>query len=239
MSDEKNDEGIIAFGHTEQPRIVFPTLFTPRKYKDPKTKQEVGEAKYSASFLFPEDFDEVKVLRKKAVQVLKAAFPDVEVNKSKLPFTKGAKMKKLAEKKKKDGAFYEGMIVLKTSSKFAPTVLDARKDLAPVEDEKLVASGSYVAGEVNFVAYESDDTYELRDEDDKLILDDDDEPIKVKKKGVTAYVNTVVFVDKGPRIAGRDAAAAFKGIKGKNSQEDPTGGDGIDLNDGDDDYDFD
>lgn len=222
---ETNNDGIVTFGHEEQPRIVFPTLFTPRKFK--KNGKEKGDPKYSASFLFPTDFEELQSLRKKAIQVLKAAYPDAEGKHSKLPFVKGSVLKKKAEAKGKDGAFYEDMIVLKTSSKFAPTVLDARKN-PPVEteDQKLVHSGAYVAAEINFVAYESDDTYE------------DDDGDEITKKGVTAYLNTVVFVSKGKRIAGRDAAAAFKDIKGKKSKEDPTGGDGIDLDfDGDDDDD--
>lgn len=227
-------DGIVVFGHEEQPRAIFPTLFTPKPYKDKNGKPK-GDPKYSLSFLFPEDFSELKALRKKAAQVLKAAYPDADIKKAKMPFTKGERMIAKEEKAAKakgreprDTSFYEDAVVLKTSSKFAPTVLDARKN-PPVEteDAKLVFSGCYVAGEVNFVAYESDETYEDADGEEQ------------KKMGVTAYLNTVVYVDKGKRIAGRDAAAAFKGIKGQKSQEDPTGGDGIDLNDGDDeDYDF-
>jgi hypothetical protein len=234
MSDKStNTDGIATFGHEEQPRIIFPTLFTPKPYK--KDGVEKGDPKYSASFLFPLEFEELQALRKKAARVLKAAYPDADLKRSKMPFVKGARMIqkeiKAAEKAgrpPRDTAFYEGMEVLKTSSKFAPTVLDARKS-PPVEteDAKLVFSGAYVAAEVNFVAYESDETYEVDDEE-------------ITKKGVTAYLNTVVFVEKGKRIAGRDAAAAFKDIKGRKSQEDPTGGDGIDLDaDGDGDYDFD
>ena len=62
---------------------------------------------------------------------------------------------------------------------------------------------------MNFVAY------------DKTRPDD--------KDGVTAYLNVVVFVARGPRIAGRNAAEAFRGIKGQSSDEDPTGG--VDLDD--------
>ncbi len=208
------EEGIVTFGHTEQPIIIFPTLFTPKKYKD-KTGAEVGKEKYSASFLFENDSDELARLKKEVMKVAHAKWPDLDVNaavKAKTfstPFTNGAKLQKQAEKKKKDGSFYKGRTMLKSSTEFKIPVLDARQD-PPVEtfNEKLVYSGCYVAGEVKFNAYNGDD-------------DDDG---NATPGGVNAYLNCVVFVEKGTRIAGKDHAAAFRGIKGSASKEDPTAG---------------
>lgn len=205
---QATDEGIITFGMTEQPRALFPTLFTPKKFK--KNGVEQGEPKYSSSFLFDEDSEELGRLKKKAIAVARSKWgDDVALKDLVFPFKGGAGLKKKAENKKKDGSFYDGQVMLKTSSKFKPATLDARKD-PPVEteDPKLIYSGCYVAGEVNFVAYNDDD-------------DDDGNEVP---GGVTAYVNAVVFVAKGDRIAGKDHAATFRGLKGSASAVDPTSG---------------
>jgi hypothetical protein len=206
-SNMSNTDGIVTFGLTDQPRALFPTLFTPKKYK--KDGKEQGEAKFSSSFLFEADSDELKNLKANAVKIAKAKWgDDIDLKSLKFPFTNGAALKKKADNKGKDGSFYEGQVMMKSSSKFAPTVLDGRQD-PPAEtiDQKLLYSGCYVAGEVNFVAYNGDD-----DEDGNEV-----------PGGVTAYLNAIVFVAKGDRIAGKDHAAAFRGITGSASSEDPTG----------------
>jgi hypothetical protein len=181
---EATELGIAIFGRTEQPIIIFPNLFVAKKFK--RDGVEVGKAKYGASFLFEEGSEELANLKAKAVAVARAKWgDDVDLKGLKFPFTKGTKLKKLADEKKKDGSFYE-----------------------------VVYSGCYVAGEVNFSAYNGD-------------KDDDGEDTP---GGVTAYLNTVVFVEAGTRIAGKDHAAAFRGIKGSASKVDPTaGGDDDDI----------
>jgi hypothetical protein len=195
--------GIIMFGKLEQARIVFPNLFTPKKFK--RNGKESGEAKYSALFMFPKDHPDLAAIKTRAVEVAKAKWPGVDTKSLKFPFSDGNAQKAKAEADSKDGAFYEDMILLKTSSKFEPVVLDARNDpLSETIDQKLVYSGCYVAAEVNFVAY------------DRTQADG--------KDGVTCYLNIVCYVRKGERIAGRNAAEAFRGIRGQASNEDPTGG---------------
>ena len=205
-----NTDGIVTFGLLEQPRVLFPVLFTPQKFK--KDGKEQGEAKFSASYLFPEGSEELANLKAKAIKIAKAKWPDLGkegLQALKFPFTKGTLLKKKAEAKDRDGDFYDGQVMLKSSSKFAPDVLDGRQD-PPAEtlDQKLIFSGAYVAAEVNFVAYNGDD-------------DEDGNP---KPGGVTCYLNTIVFVAGGKRIAGRDAAASFRGLSGSASSEDPTAG---------------
>lgn len=203
-----SDLGIHVFGRVDQPIIIFPALFTPKRFKRDGVEQ--GKAKYSASFLFDEGSEELEALKATAKAVAQAKWgDDVDTSKLKFPFTKGTALKKKAEAKDKDGSFYEGKIMLKSSTEFKIPVLDGRKE-PPIEtqDEKLVYSGCYVAGEVNFNAYNGDD-----DEDGNTV-----------PGGVNAYLNVVVFVAAGTRIAGKDHAAAFRGIKGSASKVDPTAG---------------
>lgn len=195
-------EGIMTFGIAQQARVVFPHLFVPQRYK--RNGKESGEPKYSASFLLEKDHLDLAALKKKAAEVAQAKFPGVDLKTLKFPFTDGNKLKTQAEANDKDGSFYEDMIVLKTSSQFEPQVLDGRND-PPTEtvDQKIIYSGCFCAAEVNFVAY------------DRTQADG--------KDGVTAYINVAVFVRAGERIAGRNAAESFRGIRGQSSAEDPTG----------------
>ncbi len=197
--------GIIVFGILEQATAVWPNLFEPKAFK--RNGKEQGEPKYGITFLLTQDHPDLPALKKKAIAVAKEKWPGADVKSLKFPFLSGASQKKKAEANGKNGDFYDDMVVLKSSTKYPPSILDGRNDPpTDVVDQKLVQSGSKVAAEINFVAYDGNDG----------------------KDGVTAYINTVVYVSKGTRIAGRDAAAAFRGISGQSSSEDPTGGLGMD-----------
>lgn len=200
MSEEL--QSIITFGLDIPVRMVFPNLFEPRKVK--VNGKETGEPKYSATFLVPLDHPDFAKLVDKAKAVAAAKWPGRAYKELKRPFSDGDKMAEKATARKKDGSFYKGMVVLKASSQFPPTIVDASRN-PPIEtiNRKLFYSGAFIQAEVNFVAYDG---------------------VGANPDGITAYLNAVAFVRDGERIAGRDATKSFKFVQGAKTADNPAAG---------------
>ena len=202
MSEQTTD-GIITCGIADGPvTIIFPNLFEPKPVKDRRGKPK-GDPKYSATFLFDPEHPDLKALKRKAVAIVRAKHPGEALDNFRFPFVDGDEELKKAEKKGKDGSFYEGKVVFRARSNYAPGVIDGRQT-PPKQtlDQKLIYSGCKVAFEVNLVYYDAVE--------------------EGSKPGITAYLNSVCFVSDGPRIAAKDHAATFADIAGKRSDVDPT-----------------
>lgn len=193
-------------------------IWEKQVYKDPKTGKPKGKESYQYIALFPKDTD-ISALKQKAVEAAKAEFgPNVDLKGVRFPFKNGdaeadrilAKAQKVAQergedpkKTEKDVAFYRGHIVMKTTSAFAPKVVNNQGD--DLLDHDQIYGGVKVRSEFNFRATEIDDNGET-------------------KRYVSAYVNFIMKTGDGPRIGGggRNAKEVFKGLLGGSTIEDPT-----------------
>lgn len=174
--------------------MAFPNLFEPKAFmQNGKAK---GEPKYGLTMLF--DPAVVEPLKAKAKEVALAKWPGRPLAELKFPFRNGDAEAAKAKAKGKDGSFYVGKVVVKSDSKYQPQIVDQDKN--PIIDKNRVFSGCYGYAELNFVAYDG---------------------VNGGQDGVKAYVNFVLVARPGKRIAGKDAATVFAGIKGGTSQKNP------------------
>ncbi len=182
-------------------RMVWPNLFEPRAFM--RDGKPTGEPKYSLTMLF--DPEDISGLKQVAAKVAQAQWPGRDLKELKFPFKNGNALAKKKADAGKDGSFYEGKVVVKTSAKFAPVVADMKRK--EILDPKRVYSGAYGYAELNFVAYPG---------------------VGGGQDGVTCYVNFVMISDrKGDRIAGRNIEDVFAGIDGSDVNTD-VGGDALD-----------
>lgn len=193
MTEDTKTMGIVV---TPEFRMVWPNLFEAKPFM--RNGKAVGEPKYGMTMLF-EPGPELDEFKKIAGKVAKAKFGTIDG--VTFPFKKGDAEAEKAAAKGKDGSFYKGLVVVKTSSQFQPQVVDDQSQ--PIIDHGKIYSGCYGFAEVNFVATE--------------ITSDDG-----VKRYVTAYTNFVMKSRDGDRIAGRTAKDVFKGIKGKEVDFDPS-----------------
>ncbi|MEE8518893.1 MAG: ssDNA-binding protein [Dehalococcoidia bacterium] len=193
---------------TPEFRMVWPNLFEPRAFM--RDGKPTGEPKYGLTMLFTKD--DISGLKVVAAKVAKAQWPGRDLKELKFPFKNGDALAKAsvekdvaADKTPRDVSFYEGKVVVKTSSKFAPQVYGM--DRKEVLDPKRAYSGAFGYAELNFVAYPG---------------------VGGGQDGVTCYVNFVMLSDrKGDRIAGRNVEDVFAGIQGSDVAAD-VGGDTLD-----------
>jgi len=183
-------DGKIVFGPF---RGVFPNVFEPKPVVI--KGKPTGDPIYGITALIePGDLEPLKA---KIGEVARAEFGNTDLRELKLPFVKGEVEKQKAEQKGKDGSFYEGMVVVKATSKYAPGVVGS--DRQPIVNSSDIYSGAYYYAEFNVVAY---DTPQAR--------------------GVKCYLNFLMKIKDGKRLAGRSAADVFAGISGGTSDYDPT-----------------
>lgn len=186
---------------TPEGRWLYPHLFEPRQMQiNGKPK---GEPQYELEMLFTPD--SIGDMKAKALAVAKAKWPgrDFKANPVKFPFKNGdAQKAKIEAKGKKGGEHYAGLVVVRATTTFPPTVVGARGD--PILDKSQVYGGCYGFAEVNFVAWPGNG---------------DNIPDSVK-----AYLNAAMKSRDGERIGGRDAKLIFAGVMGRQTQEDPTEG---------------
>lgn len=206
--------------------LAHPTLDQPKKFK--RNGKEVGEPKFSASFVADAGSQDIKNLKEMCMKVAKARWPardivsEMKAGTFKMPITAGDKLadayiaKRKKEGKEDDGKgeFQRGKMVVKTSSKYAPQlsgfengkVVDYDRTTPLYQQAKgKFFFGAHVLPQLNLVPYEGVDG---------------------NPDGVTAYLNMVLTTGKGERLASgaRSAADAFKGYVGHASEEDPTAG---------------
>lgn len=202
-----------AAGITTTPefRMAFPRLFKAEAFM--RNGKPVGPPVYSMLMLLPVDAPKVENvptladIQRLALSMAQAKWPERDIRTAitggpfNWPFVPGAKKKAEAEAAGKDGAVWEGMMTLKTSSKFKPTVVGP--DKAAILNEDTIYSGAWGHAEIKFLAYDG---------------------VSGGPDGVKAYLNFVMKSRDDDRIFGRTAEQAFAGIKGGVSQVDPTAG---------------
>lgn len=174
---------------------LYPELLEPKAFM--KNGKPKGEPKYSLTHLFdvgdPEVAAGLNEAKAAAVKACQDQWPNRDVvaairaGEIQWPFKKGDVEAQKRENKGKKGDFYKGKEVLKASTTFPPDVIG--RDRAQIIDPKKLYSGMVVRTEVNFKAGDADGDY------------------------VTAYLNFVMKVADGERLAGRTAASAFEGIE--------------------------
>ncbi len=201
---------------TPEFRMVWPNLFEPRAFM--RDGKPTGEPKYGLTMLFDPNAPKIPGqptlddLKATAARVAKAQWPGRDLKELKFPFKSGDALAKAsiakdeaAGKAPRDVSFYEGRVVVKTSSKFAPQIHGM--DRKEILDPKRAYSGAYGYTELNFVAYAG---------------------VGGGQDGVTCYVNFVMLSDrKGDRIAGKNVVDVFAGIDGSDVATD-VGGDTLD-----------
>lgn len=205
-----SDENAGIFTMTAPTTMTFPNLEKARAV-EVKGKPS-GEPKFSANYEFDVEHADLKGLKAKAVEVARAKWPGRDLKELAFPFTDGSKLADKAKAKGKDREFSRGKAVLTARSKFQPklSVVEPGKGLIDVDEATLAMhkskfySGTQALGQFNFVAYDG---------------------VGNNPDGVTAYLNMVVSLNKGEKLAGgQSAAETFKGYVGIASAEDPTKG---------------
>lgn len=217
MSDKQEAS---LFQITKPVRLVYENLFEAR-HVGPRGSTN-GTPKYDVTLTIPPDHPDLPAMKALALEVARAKWPgrdvigDARNNLFKFPFDSGDKIADRAKQRGKDEEFKRGQIVLASRSKYEPS-------LSAVVNGKLIEytgiggnppraaakqhfyRGVEVLVQVNFVAYNG---------------------VGQNPDGVTAYLNMVLSLGTGERIAGgaRSAAEVFKGYVGLNSQVDPTAG---------------
>lgn len=195
-------------------RLIFPDLFEAKAFQ--RNGKPQGEPKFGGTFLIPLDSTlkdgsgrviiDVSGLKEVAVKVARLKWPGRDLSDLRFPFKDGDKeavrigAKREAAGKKGSSDFYSGNLVLKATSKFQPAVLGGNEK-QPIIDASKVYSGVIVTAEINFTAYDGVDG---------------------GQDGIKAYLNSVLVLRDGDRIAGRDASQSFSGIGGGESTYDPT-----------------
>lgn len=199
------------FATTEAALLVHPNLFEARAFK--KNGKDVGEKKYDAAFLLKPDSVDLKAIKSKAAAVARAKWPGVDLATLAWPWSSGEKKADAAKAKGKNGEYNRGHVVLTARSKFQPRlggledgrIVDYETDAAKALAKPKFYFGTEALFEINLVAYENPE-----------------------KNGVNAYLNQVVTLNRGERLAGGPSASeTFKGYVGSTTDEDPTAGDDI------------
>lgn len=192
----------------EDVRIVFPNLIEAKPVM--RNGKAVGDPKYSVTHLLTED--QAKRAAGVLVAAAKAKWPnrdikaDIKSNEFNWPLVPGSKAKAAAEKKDKNGDFYEGATVLKADTKYPPMLVDeAKQEVDPRNPgaDKVFYSGCYTHVVLAAHAYDG---------------------VSGGSDGVKVYLQAVMKAGDGERLIGRTASDVFAGIEGGASDEDPTGG---------------
>lgn len=208
MAETQDNKGVYSL--TQPTTLTFPNLLEARAVQ--VKGKDSGEPKFSSNFELAVDHPDLTGLKAKAAAIARAKWPGRDLKELAFPFTDGSKLADKAKAKGKDREFSRGKVVLTARSKFQPrlSILEGGKivDLETDEQIKLHGrkfySGVQALAMFNFVAYDG---------------------VGNNPDGVTAYLNMVLSLNKGQKLAGgQSAAEVFKGYVGTVSDEDPTGG---------------
>lgn len=200
-----------SYTFTVPTRGLFLNVFEPKAFM--KGGKPKGDPKYSALLLIPETSPDLAGVKAAMAEAARSKWASRALNELKFPITSGAKMTEKAVAKSKDGSFYAGTVALKTSSKFPPVlsvlqegrIITLENDALKAQWKSKFYSGCQVAASVNFVPYEGDEG--------------DD--------GVTAYIQSLLWVADGERIGQADQTEVFKNYVGQKTNVDPLGDDEI------------
>lgn len=191
--------------------MTFPNLLEAKAVQ--KNGKPTGEPKFSANFEFSGDHVDLPRLKAEAVAVAKAKWPGRDLKTLAFPFTSGDKLADKAKERSKDREFSRGKAVLTARSKFQPRLslieggraVDLEDEAAIKLHGKKFYSGVQALAQFTFTAYDG---------------------VGNNPDGVNAYLDLVLSLNKGERLAGGGPSAAevFKDYVGTVSNEDPTGG---------------
>jgi hypothetical protein len=180
--------------------------------------KDSGTPKFSANFLLDPESANAQTLRNVAIATAKEQWPGRALSGLKFPWENGDASADRAEARGKDRSFYRGKVVLISRSQIAPTlgVLNG-KTIQQFEgnDDRRVSlkpkfyNGVLVLATFTLQAYQG---------------------VGANPDGVTAYLDSVVSLNRGERIGGgsRDLAQTFSGYIGLQSGVDPTAGSDMD-----------
>lgn len=207
MSDKANGQ----YALTEPSTMIFPQLFEAKAVG--KKGQATGKPKFSANFLLVKDGPDHKAMKDIAIQLAKAKWPGRDIKELHFPFSSGDK---LADKRKAagkaDGEFQRGFSVLVARSTYEPalSVYESGRLTDLTGPARAAAKAKFYPGvkslaEVVLATYEG---------------------IGNNPDGICAYLNAVLSLNEGERLAGgqKTAAETFKGYAGHATGEDPTVG---------------
>lgn len=201
----------LSFTFNEPVRGAYMNIFDAKAFK--KNGKEVGDPKFGLTLMMEPDYSALPALKAKIAEAAKSKWPSRPMSELKFPLSSGDKAAERAIAKGKNRDFMKGKIVLTARSKYAPTlavleggrIITLESDALKAKYKSKFYSGSFVAASVNFVPYEADDG--------------DD--------GVTAYLQSLLWVKDGERIGGRDQAEVFKAYQGTTTAENPLADDEI------------
>jgi len=212
---EVNAKADLSFTFNEATRGAYMNVFNAQPFK--KNGKEVGDPKYGVTLMMEPGYAGLAALKAKLTEAAKSKWPTRDMKELKFPLTTGDRAADKAKAKGKDREFMRGHLVLTARSKYPPTlaVLENGK-IITLESDALKAkykskfySGCFVAASVNLVPY-------VGEEDDN----------GVSKDGVTAYIQSLLWVKDGERLGGtRDQAEVFKSYMGTTTEENPLAGD--------------
>lgn len=226
MTNTERTEGI--YNLTQPVVMSFPHVLEPKVFTE--NGRPKGEPKYSASFNFPADSEDLKALKALAAKLAREKFPDkpffvtttegVKIPQIFFPFSSGDKLAEARKTKgKNDGEYMVGKVIMVARSKYEPRlsyvekgkIIDCEGEMAKQAAKNKFYNGVEVLAQFNLVPYDAVGSTGL--------------------PGVAVYLNMVLSTGKGARLSGgQSASEAFKGYVGSVSAEDPTGGPGAVMN---------
>lgn len=205
MTDQTQDAGIVNL--TEPVTLTFPNLLEAKSVV--LNGKATGDPKFSSNFEFDTSSADLATLKAKAVEVARAKWPGIDLKDLDFPFTSGDKLADKAAAKGKDREWSRGKVVMTSRSKYEPrlAILEGNKLVDYDGERRALAKPAFYTGvqvlaQFNLVAYDA---------------------VGNGRPGVTAYLNQVVSLKRGDKLAGgASAAETFKGYVGIVSPVDPT-----------------
>lgn len=200
-------------------RAPFSDLITPVKMKRTINGQikEVGDPKYWLTVLLPNDGPDLAAIKALMVRIAKETWPGRKLSELKFPISSGEEAAKAATAKGKDGAFYNGNSVLKTSSGQdkppslavldGKTITELHGQQRDIIGKQKFYRGCMVVPSIWLSAYKSTAEGGIGE-----------------SSGITCYISSVLWAADGARIGGGSAAETFRSYAGSVSAEDPTAG---------------
>ena len=203
--------------------MTYPVLFEPKAYiEDGKPK---GEPKFSSSFIFDADSEDLKAIKTLSAKLARTLWPDkpfflttqegIKIRQVVFPWQDGTEIadKRVAKGKKDDGGT-RGKVLIAAKSKNAPrlsiikgaSVIDLNDEASIAANRNKFYAGALVIAEINLCPYEAKGQTGL--------------------PGVTAYLNRIGVLDPNPGVrmaAGHSGGEAFRGYVGSVSAENPMG----------------
>lgn len=197
-----------------------------KNFKDHKT----GDTE--VILLIEPNSDLHKALKAAALEAAQLAFPGTDVSTLQMPFKNGTtfadkmKAKADADPKKKPMEWFRGFAFLKAtaSALYPPKLADSRDPMVPQGDGTLdfppsnkFYAGAYTYAEISFKGYTGQEQTREKNKDGEM------ENVSREYKGVTAYMNSLLFAKDAPKLgfATRSMADVFKGVVGQKTQVDP------------------